>query len=72
MDDFLNDFLDKTSDFLAARPGFLPMVGIGLIVLNLLLQFFPGPGSQLVDMNLFLHLGIIVSIIGLLLIRALG
>ena len=31
----MNEFLDKLSDFLAERPGFLPLLGILLILLNL-------------------------------------
>ncbi len=72
MDDFISRLLDKASDFLAARPGFLPLIGVGLISINLLLQFVPGGGYWLVDSNLFLHLGLIMAILGLLLIRPLG
>ena len=72
MDEFLARFLDNASDFLARRPGLLPLLGIGLILFNFLLQIFPGPGVWLVDSNLFLHMGLVVSILGLLLIKALG
>jgi hypothetical protein len=68
----MNELVDKLNDFFATRPGLLPMIGIALVILNLLLQIFPGPGSGwLVDSNLFLHLGIISSVVGILLIRAL-
>jgi hypothetical protein len=72
MDKFLARFLDKASDFLAHRPGLLPLIGVGFILFNFLLQIVPGPGAWLVDSNLFLHLGLVISILGLLLIRALG
>jgi hypothetical protein len=72
MDDFMNNLLDRASDSLARRPGALPLLGIGLILLNFLLQIVPGPGSWLVDSNLFLHLGLVVSLLGLMLVRALG
>lgn len=72
MDDFMNRFVDKAADFLAKRPGLLPIVGIGLILVNFLLQIIPGSGNWVVDANLLLHLGLIISILGLLLIRALG
>lgn len=69
----MNKLLDKLNDFIAERPGLLPLLGIGLILINLLLQIFPGPGSGwFVDSNLLLHLGLILSLIGILLIRALG
>ncbi|MCA9898342.1 MAG: hypothetical protein KC433_09135 [Anaerolineales bacterium] len=65
----MNDFLDKLSEFFNKYPGLLPLVGLGLIILNLVLQFFPG--NWFVDGNLLLHVGIILSLIGLLLIRPL-
>ncbi|MCA9941012.1 MAG: hypothetical protein KC418_20375 [Anaerolineales bacterium] len=68
----INEMLDKTSNFLAARPGLLPLVGIGLILLNWLLQIFVGTDYWLVDSNFFLHLGLIVALLGLLLIKPLG
>lgn len=40
----MNDFLDKVSDFLSKYPGLLPLVGLGLIILNLILQIFPAAG----------------------------
>lgn len=65
----MNDFLDKMSDFLSKYPGFLPLLGLALIVINLVLQIFPG--NWFVDRNILLHIGLIVSLIGLLLIRPL-
>jgi hypothetical protein len=72
MDDFINRFMDNAADFLAKRPGLLPLVGLAFIVLNFLLQIFPGSGTWIVDTNFFLHLGLVIAIFGLLLIRALG
>lgn len=71
-DKFISQLLDKTSNFLAARPGLLPLLGAALITLNLLLQIFPGNRYWIVDSNLFLHLGLLLALIGLLLIRPLG
>lgn len=69
----MNEFLDNLSDFLAERPGFLPLLGILMILLNLLLQLVPGPGGGwLVDSNFFLHVGLVVALLGLLLIRPLS
>jgi hypothetical protein len=66
----LNRFLDAASDFLAHRKGLLPILGILLVVLNGLLQFFPAAG-WLSSSNLFLHLGVILAILGLMLAWAL-
>jgi len=65
----MNKLLDKLSHFIGDRPGLLPLIGVLLVVVNLLLQFFRG--NWFVDSNVLLHLGIIVSLIGILLIRPL-
>ncbi len=68
----MNRFLDWMGDFFSERGGLLPLLGLGLIVINLILQIVPGPGSGwLVDSNLFLHVGLISSLLGILLIRVL-
>ena len=66
----LNELIDKLSGFLAPRKGLLPIIGILIILLNLILQFFPGIG-WLVESNLFLHIGVIVAILGIMLAWAL-
>lgn len=71
MDKFILNILDKSADFMAERPGFLPLLAVVFILFNFLLQIFPGTG-WIVDSNLFLHLGLIIGILGLLIIRALG
>jgi hypothetical protein len=58
------------SDFLAHRKGLLPMLGILLVIANAVLQFLPGAGLM-ADANIFLHLGIILAILGFLLAWAL-
>jgi hypothetical protein len=69
----MNRILDRLNEFIGDRPGILPLVGIALIILNFLLQFFPGPGSGwFVDSNFLLHLGLIVGLFGILLIRPLS
>ena len=65
----MNDFLDKVGHFLGEKPGLLPLVGIGLIILNFVLQFLPA--NWFSDANVLLHLGLIVSLVGMLLIRPL-
>lgn len=69
----MNNLVERLNDFFAERPGLLPMLGVLLVILNLLLQIYPGPGSGwIVDSNLLLHIGVIMSVIGLLLVRALS
>jgi hypothetical protein len=62
--------LDELSEFLAARKGLIPLIGIILIIFNLILQFLPGDGV-FVESNLLFHLGAIIAILGLLLTRVL-
>lgn len=66
----INRLLDFLSDFLAHRKGLLPILGIFLVGLNAILQFFPGSG-WLVETNLLLHLGVILALLGFLLAWAL-
>jgi hypothetical protein len=65
----LNQFLDVLSNYFAHRKGLLPILGIGLIILNFILQFLHL--GWITDTNLFLHLGIILAIIGIMLAWAL-
>ncbi|MDX1615773.1 MAG: hypothetical protein R3300_15780 [Candidatus Promineifilaceae bacterium] len=68
----MNRLVDRAGDFLAERPGALPLFGCGLILLNFLLQIVPGQDVWIVASDLFLHLGLLTAIVGLLLIRPLG
>lgn len=67
------DWLKRIGDFLARVPGLPVLVGLGLILLNFVLQLLPSWPviDWMADVNLFLHLGLVISLIGLLLIRAL-
>ncbi len=62
--------LDNLSEYLAQRKGLLPLFGMGLIVINLVFQFIL-PHSWLAGSNLFLHIGLLISIFGLMLAWAL-
>ncbi len=64
MAQWLNKMLDKISEYLATRKGLLPIIGMLLIVLNFVLQFFPL--GFLTQSNLFLHIGLLVAIFGML------
>jgi len=69
----MNEIIEKLNDLLGERPGLLPLAGVALILVNLLLQVYPGPGSSwFVDSNLLLHLGAIMGLIGVLLVRVLS
>ncbi len=66
----MSKMVDWLSEFLAHRKGLLPLIGIALITVNLLFQFVLPPG-WLVSSNLFLHLGLIIAILGLMIAWAL-
>ena len=66
----LSIFVDHVSEFFAHRKGLLPLIGMALILLNLLLQV-AFPSGWLSQINCFLHLGILVAIIGFMVARAL-
>jgi hypothetical protein len=66
----MSKLFDWLSEFLARRKGLLPLVGIGFIVMNLILQFVLPP-SWFTSTNLLLHIGIIIAIFGLMLAWAL-
>jgi hypothetical protein len=65
--------LKRISDFLARLPGLPVLVGLGLILLNFLLRLLPPWPviGWMAEKDLLLHLGLVVSLIGLLLVRAL-
>lgn len=63
--------LDRLSDFLSKRRGLPTLLAILLVIINLIIQFIPGM-DWLARTNLFLHLGVIVGLIGVLLSAALG
>ncbi len=62
--------LDSLSEYLAPRKGLIPLIGMALIVVNLLLQFF-FYGSWVANTNIFLHFGLLTAIFGLMLAWAL-
>ena len=61
--------LQRISNFMARLPGVPILVAVGLIILNLVLQLLPAwpVVGWLAETNLFLHIGIIVGFLGLLL-----
>lgn len=65
-----NRFLDRLSEYLAHRKGLLPILGILLILVNFVLRA-SGVGGWLIDVDLLLHLGVIVAILGFMVVWAL-
>lgn len=68
---WLSKLVDDASNYFAHRKGLLPMIGIVLIVINFILPLIFGMGNFVTASNLFLHLGVIVAIFGLMLAWAL-
>ena len=65
-----NQFLDELSNYLAHRKGLLPIIGVILVLVNIVLQFFPGLG-WLVSSQLLLNLGVLIGLIGMMVAWAL-
>lgn len=69
MDRRINEIVERINAFMVKRPGVLPLVGIGFILFNFLLQIYPGPDAWIAASNLFLHVGLVLSVLGLLLVN---
>ena len=61
----ISQLIDQLSNYLADRKGLLPLIGILLIIINFIFQIIPA--GWLSSSNLFMHLGLIIAIIGLML-----
>jgi len=68
---WLSRMVDNASNYFARRKGLLPLLGILLVMINYILPFIFGLDNIITGSNLFLHLGIIVAIFGLMLAWAL-
>ncbi len=68
---WLSRLLDNASNYFAHRKGLLPLLGILLVVINFILPFIFGLDNLVTGSNLFLHLGIIIAIFGMMLAWAL-
>lgn len=67
---FLSDMLDNLSEYLATRKGLLPLLGTALIIVNLILKII-FPGVYITQIDLFLHIGLVLAIFGIVLGTAL-
>ena len=66
----LSRLVDRASEYFAHRKGLLPLLGMVLITINFFLPFLFGL-NWVTGSNLFLHLGILIAIFGLMLAWAL-
>ncbi len=62
------EWLKEISEFLAQRKGLLVVVGVGLVGLSLILNLLPAWPliGWLARVDLFLHLGVIIGLLGIL------
>jgi len=68
---WLSRLIDNASNYFAHRKGFLPLLGILLVIINYILPFIFGLDNLVTASNLFLHLGVIIAIFGMMLAWAL-
>jgi hypothetical protein len=70
LEGFFSKLLDDLSEYLANRKGLLPLIGAGLVILNLILDLVL-PHSFFSRTDILLQLGVVAAILGFLLARAL-
>ena len=68
---WLSRLVDNASNYFAHRKGLLPLIGILLVMINYVLPFLFVTENVITGSNLFLHLGVIIAIFGMMLARAL-
>lgn len=65
--------LDRFSQVLAQVRGLPMLLAVGMVLVNFVLQFINVPVVRaLAETNLFLHLAVVVGLLGVLLADALG
>jgi len=67
---WLSRLVDNASNYFARRKGLLPLLGILLVIINFILPFIFGL-NVVTGSNLFLHLGVVIAIFGMMLAWAL-
>ena len=67
---WLSRLVDNASNYFAHRKGLLLLIGILLVIINFILPLLIG-WNFVTTSNLFLHLGVIVAIFGMMLAWAL-
>ena len=68
---WLSRLVATASDYFAHRKGLLPLLGILLVIINYILPFIFGLDNLITGSNLFLHVGVILAIFGIMLASAL-
>jgi hypothetical protein len=65
----VGEWLKRISEFLARMPGVPILVAVGLVVLNFALQLVPDwpVVGWLAHTHLFLHVGVVLGLLGVLL-----
>ncbi|MGC9393988.1 MAG: hypothetical protein ACP5J4_03960 [Anaerolineae bacterium] len=65
----MNELLKKVSEFLAHNKGLPVLIGIGMVLLNFVFNLLPQWPiiTWLAGTDLFLHLGVVVGLFGILL-----
>jgi hypothetical protein len=65
----VSEWLENVSEFLARVPGLPILIAVGLVVLNFVLQLLPDWPfvGWLAHTHLFLHLGLVLGFLGVLL-----
>lgn len=67
---WLSKLVDNASDYFAHRKGLLPLIGMLLVVINFFLPLIFG-SNWFTEIDLFLHLGVLIAIFGMMLAWAL-
>jgi hypothetical protein len=64
----VSERLKHLSEFLARQPGLPILVAVGLVILNFVLQLLPNwpVVGWLARTNLFLHVGVVLGFLGIL------
>jgi hypothetical protein len=70
MANWLSKLLDNLSEYLAHRKGLVPLIGVGLVFVNMIIALIL-PDSYLAHSGVVLHLGVILALVGLMLGQAL-
>lgn len=67
---WLSKLLDDLSEYLAHRKGFVPLIGVGLVLVSMVIGII-WPDSYLSRSAVMLHIGVILAVLGLMLGQAL-
>ncbi len=72
LDRWMSHLLDRISDYVAAHRGAPIFLAVAFVVINFVLRLIPGTQLGFIESSdVFLHLGIIIGLLGLLFSEAL-